>query len=107
MAPIAARLTKSEAAVGAQAVRLGQQELVLRLVITELVRVYPGNAVAKQARVLLEQVQPAALAARAAPTREEAALLDKIDGETACRSEERRVGKECVSPCRSRWSPYH
>ena len=38
--------------------------------------------------------------------------------ETACRehgyslvvcnrSEERRVGKECVSTCRSRWSPYH
>src|SRR3546814_12898156 len=23
------------------------------------------------------------------------------------RSEERRVGKECVSTCRSRWSPYH
>src|SRR3546814_17400949 len=23
------------------------------------------------------------------------------------RSEERRVGKECVSPCRSRWQPYH
>src|SRR3546814_21081409 len=23
------------------------------------------------------------------------------------RSEERRVGKESVSPCRSRWSPYH
>src|SRR3546814_8781938 len=22
-------------------------------------------------------------------------------------SEERRVGKECVSTCRSRWSPYH
>src|SRR3546814_11551007 len=27
-------------------------------------------------------------------------LIDK-------RSEERRVGKECVSTCRSRWSPYH
>src|SRR3546814_15554150 len=26
---------------------------------------------------------------------------------TASRSEERRVGKECVSTCRSRWSPYH
>src|SRR3546814_12487087 len=26
------------------------------------------------------------------------------DGE---RSEERRVGKECVSTCRSRWTPYH
>src|SRR3546814_14776414 len=25
----------------------------------------------------------------------------------AVRSEERRVGKECVSTCRSRWSPYH
>lgn len=23
------------------------------------------------------------------------------------RSEERRVGKECISQCRSRWSPYH
>src|SRR3546814_15233618 len=25
----------------------------------------------------------------------------------AGRSEERRVGKACVSPCRSRWAPYH
>src|SRR3546814_13624281 len=32
------------------------------------------------------------------PTRELAAQV---------RSEERRVGKECVSTCRSRWSPYH
>src|SRR3546814_18599765 len=30
---------------------------------------------------------------------------DQIDGAKA-RSEERRVGKECVSACRSRWSPY-
>src|SRR3546814_16940079 len=28
-------------------------------------------------------------------------------GEARIRSEERRVGKECVSTCRSRWSPYH
>src|SRR3546814_3678341 len=27
--------------------------------------------------------------------------------ENGFRSEERRVGKECVSTCRSRWSPYH
>ena len=27
--------------------------------------------------------------------------------EPAPRSEERRVGKECASKCRSRWSPYH
>src|SRR3546814_13755135 len=31
--------------------------------------------------------------------------LRKVAAET--RSEERRVGKECVSTCRSRWSPYH
>ena len=28
-------------------------------------------------------------------------------GEQEFRSEERRVGKECASMCRSRWSPYH
>src|SRR3546814_12027582 len=28
-------------------------------------------------------------------------------GLTETRSEERRVGKECVSTCRSRWSPQH
>src|SRR3546814_16342921 len=27
--------------------------------------------------------------------------------EARARSEERSVGKECVSTCRSRWSPYH
>src|SRR3546814_12304040 len=33
----------------------------------------------------------------------------EIDGkfDPSERSEERRVGKECVSTCRSRWSPYH
>src|SRR3546814_16458312 len=30
-----------------------------------------------------------------------------IDVANLDRSEERRVGKECVSTCRSRWSPYH
>ena len=28
-------------------------------------------------------------------------------GAVLFRSEERRVGKECSEPCRSRWSPYH
>ena len=32
--------------------------------------------------------------------------LGATDKELA-RSEERRVGKECYQPCRSRWSPYH
>src|SRR3546814_20220253 len=30
-----------------------------------------------------------------------------IDADVLARSEERRVGKECVSTCRSRWTPYH
>src|SRR3546814_18360928 len=37
----------------------------------------------------------------------EAGLLFEGDRRFEVRSEERRVGKECVSTCRSRWSPYH
>src|SRR3546814_17000353 len=48
-------------------------------------------------------------AGRAVPTDD---LVDALWGEdpppaVRNRPEERRVGKECVSTCRSRWSPYH
>src|SRR3546814_11151251 len=33
--------------------------------------------------------------------------IDRLVRQVAIRSEERRVGKECVSTCRSGWSPYH
>ena len=33
--------------------------------------------------------------------------IDNIRRRGGCRSEERRVGKECTEQCRSRWSPYH
>src|SRR3546814_1666966 len=33
--------------------------------------------------------------------------IEPVDRPRGNRSEERRVGKECVSTCRSRWSPYH
>src|SRR3546814_13215833 len=36
-----------------------------------------------------------------------ATCLTTVPQVTVIRSEERRVGKECVSTCRSRWSPYH
>ena len=42
--------------------------------------------------------------------REETGLDVSVDEPVhtaAWRSEERRVGKECSEPCRSRWSPYH
>src|SRR3546814_1682874 len=34
-------------------------------------------------------------------------LLRTMNDPIVIRSEERRVGKECVSTCRSRWSPHH
>src|SRR3546814_16972740 len=37
----------------------------------------------------------------------EIATITGLDIYSVVRSEERRVGKECVSTCRSRWSPYH
>src|SRR3546814_15933884 len=36
-----------------------------------------------------------------------AVFVDDLGMHHESRSEERRVGKECVSTCRSRWSPYH
>src|SRR3546814_14852093 len=46
-----------------------------------------------------------AAAASGVPSDIPARRVDEADA--LCRSEERRVGKECVSRCRSRWSPYH
>src|SRR3546814_20060385 len=43
--------------------------------------------------------------ARPAKARQQAERPD--ESVRIARSEERRVGKECVSTCRSRWSPYH
>src|SRR3546814_11524341 len=37
----------------------------------------------------------------------EVGTADRLQAEALDRSEERRVGKECVSTCGSRWSPYH
>src|SRR3546814_15406536 len=34
-------------------------------------------------------------------------VYDRMEFEIPVRSEERRVGKECVSTCRYRWSPYN
>ena len=41
---------------------------------------------------------------RLTPTADALLLFEEAE---VARSEERRVGKECVSTCRSRWSPYH
>ena len=56
----------------------------------------PSSITADEARMRLAQV----MAALAVDAGMPGALV-------LARSEERRVGKECTSWCRSRWSPYH
>src|SRR3546814_16881445 len=63
-------------------------------------------AAALQARL----TAPEASAVAQVPTTNPQAYDDYLRGLNfmrLARSEERRVGKECVSTCRSRWSPYH
>src|SRR3546814_14437326 len=59
-----------------------------------------GEAACRELPVVLEAVVPAFIAGTQCPCRPTAF------GDERLRSEERRVGKECVSTCRSRWSPY-
>src|SRR3546814_16288148 len=51
--------------------------------------------------------QQAELAGRVARNTPAPGLNETCVPGLALRSEERRVGKECVSQCSSRWSPYH
>src|SRR3546814_14811521 len=48
------------------------------------------------------EAQDTSLARITGPGFDEDGIVDAVE-----RSEERRVGKECVSRCRSGWSPYH
>ena len=50
-------------------------------------------------------LSPAGDRLKGAPEQNPADTLSGLS--SAARSEERRVGKECEVPCRSRWSPYH
>src|SRR3546814_14495606 len=66
----------------------------------------PGDFGAAGTQRLFQQPGRLRLAARAQASQ----LLGQglaIDDRAAVRSEERTVGKEWVSTCRSRWSPYH
>src|SRR3546814_16985536 len=56
-----------------------------------------------------QAVQHPALQLRHLGSGDTLALVEAVEvaEQVAQRSEERRVGKECVSTCRSRWSPYN
>ena len=66
----------------------------------------PTNAVLESLDFTISTKRPV-LTSGAGPDGEEVAHQQAEDLYTGLRSEERRVGKECVFLCRSRWSPYH
>src|SRR3546814_1130179 len=74
---------------GAVVVRIRKQHHVLPVVLERLARLRLDHDGAIGAVLLLH------------------AGVAVIPVGAALRSEERRVGKECVRTCRSRWTPYH
>ena len=69
------------------------------------------DAVAATSTQILQGITRAALQTSsfmsAASFQETTKVLNEAAINGKVRSEERRVGKECSEPCRSRWSPYH
>src|SRR3546814_12937763 len=83
--------------------------LIDELYAMELQRIVLNMQISLTHSIARQALECASKAAQA-----EAAYLRRVHGHTASvppttkeRSEERRVGKERVSTCRSRWSPYH
>src|SRR3546814_16306142 len=66
----------------------------------------PGSAADRLVQLLIAQQADAGAAGVTAIVVQRPQQLQHLD-RAAVRSAERRVGKECVSTCRSRWSPYH
>src|SRR3546814_3838404 len=75
---------------------LARTEKVLGVLVQQIDPIAKSPLLSMTPHNMAGEIVSAALHAR----REDQRLI-------AERSEERRVGKECVSTCRSRWSPYH
>ena len=76
------------------------------------IRGYPRSVFLIDALVLVFSLTAVRLVRRIVrdlrwPTRGSRVLIVGAGDAGELRSEERRVGKECIPPCRSRWSPYH
>src|SRR3546814_16476593 len=74
---------------------------------------YRRGGVSREIRVILNPERMRAYGLTAAAVNTQLVQLNvnaaggRMEVAGSERSEERRVGKECVSTCRSRWSPYH
>src|SRR3546814_14480843 len=91
---------------------LARQERHLRLVIQRELPPVAGQAhviykLVPTLRGIVELRREEAIDAAAIFFRVIHRGIGGADERPRLRSEERRVGKECVSTCRSRWSPYH
>src|SRR3546814_21019393 len=80
---------------------LSKQNLLRKLGATQ-----SPFVVAFRSRVLLHTLRASIICSKFIPTSLRRNFLS-FSKPNLFRSEERRVGKECVSTCRSRWSPYH
>src|SRR3546814_9127850 len=74
---------------------------------SDLVRRGMQEDLARTLRQPLQQTQVVVPERRVVPGLGVTPTVGGDDARHLRRSEERRVGKECVSTCRSRWSPYH
>src|SRR3546814_13985138 len=89
----------SQAAAGTSAMRL--TTFTARLSLPSGIRRPPGL------QMLPHQMTPIGQQTRGSIRLQKPGELQRGDLRLEARSEERRVGKECVSTCKSRWSPYH
>ena len=70
--------------------------LLMAVTLTVVINSYRNNLISSSKKLMARELE---------------LITENLDAEmgymSAMGSEERRVGKECSSPCRSRWSPYH
>ena len=79
-------------------IQIGQEEVKLSLFTDDMI-LYMENP--------KDSTKNLGMQAGAATLENSMEVPQKTKNRTTLRSEERRVGKECSLPCRSRWSPYH
>src|SRR3546814_13218464 len=95
------RITKSELAARVSLSPAACWDRLKRLDQAGFIRGY-------HAEVALEKIAPASqFLVQIELESHQTGDFQRFENAVRARSEERRVGKECVSTCRSRWSPYH